>query len=186
MTTGTRFDRAWPSLVALVGTIGVVAGLLWLFGGELEPRDPEDDVPVESAEEAEVDEDVNDEGAEPDEAEPTGEAEPPTEPADPVTAPPELREIVGILNGTSITGLAGRAQERFQAGGWTVPAIDTTSREVAETTVYYPEGMEESARALMAQFPEIAEAEPTAPGLAADRLIVILADDYAEATGETG
>lgn len=185
MTTGTRFDRAWPSLVALVGTIGVVAGLLWLFGGELEPRDPEDDVPVESAEEADVDEEVDDDEAEPDEAEPT-EEEQPTEPADPVTAPPELREIVGILNGTSITGLAGRAQERFQAGGWTVPAIDTTSREVAATTVYYPAGMEESARALMGQFPEITEAEPTAPGLAADRLIVILADDYAEAMEETG
>jgi hypothetical protein len=184
VTERSRFDRAWPSLLALVGTVAVVLALLWAFGSDIDP-DRTDDDPV--AEDGELPDDGVDEEAEGETGEQT-ESETPDEetepPADPVTAPPELRTPVGILNGTSVTGLAGRAQERFEDGGWSVPAIDTTSREIEATTVFYPPGLEESAEALQAQFAEIVRTAPTEPGLAQDRLVVILGDDYAEAVGE--
>ncbi len=198
MTEGSRFNRAWPSLLALVGTVAVVLALFWAFGSDIDPNRTDDDLAAEDG-------DLPDDGAaagddgdgaddesgehtgedtsdEPEPETPTDEAEPPS---DPVTAPPELRIPVGILNGTSIGGLAARAQERFQDGGWDVPAIDSTSREIEATTVYYPSGLEESAEALRAQFPEITRTAPTEGGLAQDRLVVILMDDYAEAMGES-
>lgn len=192
VTERSRFDRAWPSLLALVGTVAVVLALLWAFGSDLDPGRSDDDL---VADDSGVEEEA--EGATGGETEPpAGGSESPSEeteapseetepPADPVTAAPELRTPVGILNGTSITGLAGRAQERLEDGGWPVPAIDTTSRQIDATTVYYPPGLEESAEALLAQFPEIVRMAPTEPGLAQDRLVVILAPDYAEAMGET-
>lgn len=190
MTERSRFDRAWPSLLALVGTVAVVLALLWAFGSDIDPGRTDDDPVAEDGELPDNGDGVDEEAeGETSETSEETESEPPDEetepPADPVTAPPELRTPVGILNGTSVTGLAGRAQERFEDGGWTVPAIDTTSREIEATTVYYPPGLQESAEALQAQFPEIVRAAPTEPGLAQDRLVVILAPDYAEAMGET-
>ena len=174
-------------MLALVGTVAVVLALLWAFGSDIDPGRSDDDLVAEDGEPADADAGT-DEAAESEAGDET-ETEPPDEetepPADPVTAPPELRTPVGILNGTSITGLAGSAQERLEEGGWSVPAIDTTSREIEATTVYYPPGLEESAEALQAQFPEIARTAPTEPGLAQDRLVVILAQDYAEAMGQT-
>ncbi len=186
MTEGSRFDRAWPSLLALVGTVAVVLGLLWAFGSDIDPSLTADDPVAEEGDQPDDDAAAQEDG-EPEEGEdvatatPTEETEPP---AEPVTAPPELRTAVGILNATSITGLAARAQERLEEGGWSVPAIDSTSREIEATTVYYPAGLEESAEALRAQFPEIARTAPTEPGLAQDRLVVILAEDYVAAIGE--
>lgn len=189
VTERSRFDRAWPSLLALVGTIAVVLALLWAFGSDIDPNRTDDEPVAEDgdlAEEGAVDEGATDEpetdsGEQTAEETPEEESEPPSEP---VTAPPELRTPVGILNATSVSGLAGRAQERLEEGGWSVPAIDSTSREIEATTVYYPSGLEESAEALRAQFPEIARTAPTEPGLAQDRLVVILGQDYADAVGE--
>jgi hypothetical protein len=190
VTEGSRFNRAWPSLLALVGTVAVVFGLLWAFGSDIDPNETAEDPAAEAEdlpEEVATDGDAGDEGVG-ENGEGT-ETETPTEeteaPAEPVTAPPELRTPVGILNATSVSGLAARAQERFEDGGWSVPAIDSTSREIEATTVYYPSGLEESAEALQAQFPELVRIAPTEPGLAQDRLVVILGDDYAEAAGET-
>jgi hypothetical protein len=187
VTERSRFDRAWPSLLALVGTVAVVLALLWAFGSDIDPSRTDDDPVAEDGEFPDDGDGVEDEaegeaGEQTESESPDEESEPP---ADPVTAPPELRTPVGILNGTSVTGLAGRAQERLEDGGWSVPAIDTTSREIEATTVYYPPELEESAEALQAQFPEIVRTAPTEPGLAQDRLVVILGHDYAEAIGES-
>ncbi|MGH8775490.1 MAG: LytR C-terminal domain-containing protein [Jiangellaceae bacterium] len=174
MTAREQFDRLWPSLVALLGTVAVVVGLLFLFGGD--DGGTADDAAADEA------------GATT--AAPTGAATTTPEnttPAEPVTAPPEVRERVGILNDTDIAGLASQAQERLEAGGWEVPAIDTyTSGDVSETTVFYPEGMQEAAEALAAQFPEIAGVEPRLPNLTSDWLVLIVAEDYAEAIGAGG
>jgi hypothetical protein len=170
MTVRERFDRVWPSLVALLGTVAVVAGLLVLFGGDDVDPDPDDDPTAVST----------------DGAAPSATTPPPEAPAAPVTAPPELREDVAILNATDLTGLAAEAEQQLEAGGWTVPAIDTYSGDVAETTIFYPDGMQASAEALAAQFPvEIARAAPTIAGLTTERLVLIVAEDYAEAVGFT-
>jgi LytR cell envelope-related transcriptional attenuator len=172
VTFRDRLDRVWPSLVALLGTVAVVFGLLAVFGNDGESSgddaaasDPGTTVPTTSAE---------------------GTAPPPETPSAPVTAPPELRAEVGILNGTDVSGLAAQAQEVLEAGGWPVPATDTYTGDIAVTTVYYPPGAEESAQALAAQFPEIQAVEPTIPGLTSSRLVLILADDYAEAVEAGG
>jgi hypothetical protein len=189
VTERSRFDRAWPSLLALVGTVAVVLGLLWAFGSDIDPSRSDDDLVADNGElpddggtDEDPDAETDGETEEDTDETPTESSEPP---ADPVTAPPELRTPVGILNATSVSGLAASAQERFVDGGWSVPAIDSTTREIDATTVYYPSGLEESAEALQAQFPEIARTAPTEPGLAQDRLVVILAQDYAEALGES-
>ena len=174
MTVRERFDRAWPSLVALLGTVAVVAGLLVLFGGDVEPSSPDDA--------AAGSDDVNTPAPTEVTTPPPGE----TAPAAPVTAPAELREDVAILNGTDVTGLAAEAQQQLEAGGWTVPAIDTYTGEIAETTVFYPDAMQDSAEALAAQFPvEIARVAPTIAGLTTQRLVLIIAEDYVEAVGAT-
>jgi LytR cell envelope-related transcriptional attenuator len=163
-------DRVWPSLVALLGTVAVVLGLLTVFGNGGEPAGDAaagtgTPAPTSSAD-----------GTVPAQETPTG----------PVTAPPELRSEVGILNGTDVEGLARRTQKILEAGGWPVPAIDTYSGDIEVTTVYYPPGEQASAQALAAQFPEIKAVEPTLPGLTSTRLVLILADDYAEAVDTTG
>lgn len=165
--------------MALVGTVAVVLALLWAFGGDLE-SDPEQE-DVAAAEESGSGDDPSETDEEAGGEDDGGATEPPPEP---VTAPPELRLPVGILNATAVPGLAGRAQARLQDGGWTVPAIGDYSQGVEASTVFFPPGMEESAEALRAQFPEIARVEPTIAGLAQDRLIVILGDDYADAVDD--
>jgi hypothetical protein len=113
---------------------------------------------------------------------PPSDGPPPT----PITAPPELRGPVGILNGTDVTGLARRAQERLEAGGWDVPVIDTYSEGLATTTVFYPDGLQESAEALADQFPEITQVEPTIPNLTTQWLVLVVGDDYVEAVESAG
>lgn len=159
-------------MVALLGTVAVVFGLLMVFGNDSTPADGDDaaagngtPAPTTSA----------------DETSPAQAA-----PTEPITAPPELRGEVGILNATGVPGLAGEAQEVLEEGGWTVPATETYSGDIEVTTVFYPPGEEESARALAAQFPEIKAVEPTIERLTSSRLVLILADDYAEAVGTTG
>lgn len=180
-----RLDRIWPSLVALIGTAGVVFSLLSLFS---------DDVGDSSAEAG----DAPTSPSPTDSAGPTGTStattEPTSEPTDepapngPTTAPPELRASVGVLNNASIAGLAGRAQARFEEGGWEVTGIDTlVSVQVEESTVYYPtEEFRESAEAFAAQFPEVGRVEPrgTMP-ISDEHLVVVLATDYSEEASES-
>jgi hypothetical protein len=99
------------------------------------------------------------------------------------TAPPQLRAPVGIVNQTSVNGLAEYAQQRLEDGGWDVPAIGVFDGVVPETTVYYPEGMREAAQALAAQFPEIGRIQPTFEGLNPNRLVLVIVDDYVNEVG---
>jgi hypothetical protein len=192
VTEGTFISRVWPSLVALVGTLAVVFGLLYVFGDN-SGSSGEDDLAAEDPAFSELgDDDVGSDDDAADEGEDSGddvseESEPGDgELPDPVEAPDELKTPVGILNSTAIAGLAAGAQQRFTDGGWPVPVIADYSGQIAGTTVYYPtEELRESAEALRGQFPEVGLVEPTIGGLARDRLVVVLADDYAEAVGTT-
>ncbi|TDE10395.1 LytR C-terminal domain-containing protein [Jiangella asiatica] len=181
---GERLERLWPSLVALVGVVAVVLVLLWQFGDDTSDS-PSDDAAASG------DAGGDDEAAEPPPTqpptdtptdEPTG--DPTNEPTEGETAPEELREPIGVLNQTGVTGLAEFAQQRFEEGGWEVPAIGSWDGSVPETTVYYPEDQQEVAEALMAQFPEIGRIMPTFEGINQERVIVILVDDYVDEVGE--
>jgi hypothetical protein len=179
-----RLQRLWPSLVALVGTVAVVLALLWYFGDDVEDSGPDDVAAGDAA------------GAEPPATEPPATEPPPTEPPptdaptgdptgdpedepdEPVTADPDVVEPLGVLNQTDEPGLEEQASERFQEGGWEVAAMSEFTGTVPETTVYVPEGMEEAADALVAQFPEIGRVRPTTEPFNDTRLVVVLADDY--------
>ncbi|WP_162450851.1 LytR C-terminal domain-containing protein [Phytoactinopolyspora mesophila] len=193
-----RLDRAWPSLVALLGTVGVVLVLLFIFGDNTGDGTGDDLGDIVVGDDPEFEEDPADE-----DDEPTGE---PTDPADPeadesgedagesgdenengeepdpepTTAPPELRSPVGIANQTAVQGLELRAQERLEAGGWEVAATSGFEGNVPATTVYYPPGMEEQAQALSRQFPEIGRVEPTFEGVNQTRLVIVLVEDYSD------
>jgi hypothetical protein len=180
-------------LVALVGTVGVVFVLLFVFGDNtgdgsgddvddiLVGDDPElegepDDEPTgdpTDTPDADHDESAED-GDEPDDE--NGEAPD----AEPTTAPPELRSPVGIANQTAVQDLELRARERLEAGGWEVAATSGFEGNVPATTVYYPPGMEEQAQALSRQFPEIGRVEPTFEGVNQTRLVIVLVDDYTD------
>ncbi|MGH8826580.1 MAG: LytR C-terminal domain-containing protein [Jiangellaceae bacterium] len=169
-------QRVWPSLLALAGTVAVVLGLLALTGGEVEDSTP-DDVTADAGVDAAPEDPA---ATEPPPGTPSTPPAPSTPPEQqgPVIAPPEVREPVGVLNQTSIGGLAAKAQERLQAGGWEVPATGDFVGTVPETTVYYPEGMQAAAEALSAQFPEIGRVQPSFEGLTQSRLVLILVEDY--------
>jgi hypothetical protein len=174
MTVRERFDRVWPSLVALLGTAALVAGLLVLFG---EDGGPGGDAGTVAGSTQSPSPPASAQGTTP-----PSEGPPPT----PVTAPPDLRGPVGVLNGTDVSGLARRAQERLEAGGWDVPVIDTYSQGLATTTVFYPDGLQESAEALADQFPEITQVEPTIPNLTTQWLVLVVGDDYVEVVENAG
>ncbi len=182
-----RLERIWPSLVALVGTVAVVLALLAFFGGDVEDSGP-DELPV--GDEAPVETAPAETPAETPPAEtPPAETPAETEPAEeetgsePVVAPEDVREPLGVLNQTSVSGLAAEARDRFQEGGWEVAATGDWQGAVPESTVYYPEGMQEAAEAFSAQFPEIGRVQPSFEGITQSRLVVILVDDYVEETG---
>lgn len=189
-----RLERLWPSLVALVGVVAVVLVLLWQFGDDTGGGSSGDDVAASG------DDGAGEEPAEeppptqdPSEAptgDPTGDpTEAPTDaptdqPTEGETAPEELREPIGVLNQTSVSGLAEFASERLTDGGWEVAAVGSFTGNVPETTVYFPEGMEESAEALMAQFPEIGRIMPTVEPFNDTRLVVVLVEDFVDEVGE--
>lgn len=175
-----RLQRLWPSLVALVGTVAVVLALLWYFGDDTEDSSPDDAAAGDVTEEDPA-------ATEPPATDPPPGTEAPTdapteaptdEPTAPVTADPEVREPLGVLNQTDEAGLEERASERFQEGGWEVAAVSEFTGNVPETTVYVPEGMEEAADALVAQFPEIGRVMPNVEPFNDTRLVIVLVDDY--------
>jgi hypothetical protein len=87
-----------------------------------------------------------------------------------------------VLNNSTISGLAERAQTTFQAGGWTVTSIGNLDNEIISTCAYYDPataGAQASAAALRAQFPAIKRVEPKFDGLPAGPIVVVLTSDYA-------
>ncbi|SDU43874.1 LytR C-terminal domain-containing protein [Jiangella alkaliphila] len=174
-----RLQRLWPSLVALVGTVAVVLALLWYFGDDTDDSTPDDVAAGDTSTEPPATDPPATEAPPETEAPPTdAPTEEPTEPAEPVTADPDVVEPLGVLNQTDEAGLEEQASERFQDGGWEVAAMSEFTGTVPETTVYVPEGMEEAADALVLQFPEIGRVMPTVEPFNDTRLVIVLADDY--------
>jgi hypothetical protein len=95
-----------------------------------------------------------------------------------------------VLNNTTISGLAARAAERFQAGGWTVTSFGDYQNDIASSCAYYDTstpGAQAAAEALQRQYPTIKRVEPKfAPEPGAEPLpsgpvVVVLTPDYSPA-----
>ena len=86
-----------------------------------------------------------------------------------------------VLNNTTTSGLAKRAAERFEAGGWTVSRYDNYQNDIASTCAYYDpsaSGAKQAAKALRRQFPTIKRVEPRFAELPEGPVVVVLTPDY--------
>jgi LytR cell envelope-related transcriptional attenuator len=77
-------------------------------------------------------------------------------PADPALAAAHRAQpasvTLDVLNGTTISRLAGRNADALRAAGFHVDVVDSTD-PTAETTIEYPNGGQSAAKAVAAQVP---------------------------------
>lgn len=110
----------------------------------------------------------------------------PTTPAPPPTtvAPPtDPRTTTGVvvLNNSTVTGLASRAAEDVRADGWTVREVGNLTGRTPTTTVYYPEGRADAARALAAAVGVgVGGVQPRPDGLPGpgEALVLVVTSDF--------
>jgi len=155
------WGRAWPSIVALLGTIAVVGALLVFFGRDVESADSVSTAGSTAPSDA---------GAS---GTPTGEPTP-----EPTVAPPvDVKAPVVVLNGSSVRGLAAKTGQVLTAAGWTVAATDNFARGLPVTTVFYPAQLFDAAQTLARAFPKLTTLEPAREGMSADQLTLVLTGD---------
>lgn len=93
---------------------------------------------------------------------------------------PAERAPVVVFNQTVRRGLAADFRDALVAAGWEVAATDDWRGTVPATTIYYPPGMQDAARALMSQFPAVERIRPAFPGIPTSQLTVILCKEFPE------
>ncbi|HKA69963.1 MAG TPA: LytR C-terminal domain-containing protein [Actinomycetes bacterium] len=105
--------------------------------------------------------------------EPTGSNQPSEPPAAAEKAP------VIVLNSTDRSGIAADATEAIKADDWeTGEPGNYEAGELAQTTVFYPEGMKGSAQLLQEQFPDITAVKPAKQGMSTSSLTLVLGTDW--------
>ncbi len=166
-----------PALIGALVILAVAVGLVWTLG-----RD--DDSPTATRGAAPT-------VPPPSVATPTAEASTPPAPPTP-TAPTDTPPAAGtggdaaardrfevvVLNQTQRAGLAATVAETLRGDGWDVASIGNFSGTVQETTVYFPAGGEAAATELAGRLPVPAQVRPVFPALDAERLTVILTDNF--------
>lgn len=103
-------------------------------------------------------------------------------PAAPVAPPvaevapvaPSVVVPVTVLNNSRIAGLAERGAAQFEAAGWPVAQTGNYRGRIRATTVYYPAGLEASAREFASRFPGVARVLPRPSNLPGSGLTVVL------------
>lgn len=88
------------------------------------------------------------------------------------------RPEVVVLNQSGGDGLAGRVAERLRKAGWRIKQTGSFRGTVSTTTVYYPDGERDQARALAKDLPGDLRVKERFSNLSATRLTVVLTDDY--------
>ncbi len=86
-----------------------------------------------------------------------------------------------VLNDTLTPGLADTARSRFEAGGWTVTAINNFTNDILSTCAYYDPtdpANQAAALELQQQFPAIKRVKERFPELPAGPIVVVLTNDY--------
>ncbi len=81
-----------------------------------------------------------------------------------------------MLNNSQIGDLGTTEAARLRAGGWQVVRVGGLTGRIRATTVYYPPGLEQPARALAAQF-GLPRVLPRLPDLPAAGLVVVVTRD---------
>jgi hypothetical protein len=86
-----------------------------------------------------------------------------------------------VLNNSTVTGLAARAAQQFEQGGWTVTNYDNLQNDIISTCAYYDPSAPNAraaAKALQRQFPGIDRVKPKFPELPSGPIVVVLTGDY--------
>jgi len=98
-------------------------------------------------------------------------------PATAPVIPPAERPAVEVYNNTGRKGLADTVAGRARQAGWTVAGADNWHGKIAESTVYYPPGMLDTANQLARDL-GIGRTKGALDNMKMDRLTVILTSDY--------
>jgi LytR cell envelope-related transcriptional attenuator len=154
-----RWNAVWPSLVALLGTVAVVGGLLLFFGRDIDSTDDPVAVGTDTA------------------------SGPAAEPTATETPPPDVKAPIRILNAAGVSGLAARTADTLRTDGWEVTGADNFSGEIAATTIFAPAGLEAAAATLSRTYPVLAVVEPAREGMGTTELTLVLAQDVTLAKG---
>jgi hypothetical protein len=86
---------------------------------------------------------------------------------------------VVVYNATDRKGLGGRLAEELREAGWRVPVIQPfEGDDLAETTVYYPDGKRAAAELLAEEMPGEPKVAERYGELSRTRLTVVIGDDY--------
>jgi len=86
-----------------------------------------------------------------------------------------------VLNNTTVTGLAKRAAQRFEDGGWTVTRYANYTNDIVSTCAYYDPadaGAKAAAEALQQQYPTIKRVKERFAELPSGPVVVVLTPDY--------
>jgi hypothetical protein len=106
--------------------------------------------------------------------------------ATPTTTTPTVdpRQVsVEVRNSTSVGGLAGRLSDYLGGLGWAMRDPGNFSPPLDKTTIFYPAGLEDGARALAALVPgdDAAQVKPAdSDDLAVDAVTVVVGEDAAD------
>jgi hypothetical protein len=86
-----------------------------------------------------------------------------------------------VLNNTTVTGLAQRAAQRFEQGGWTVSRYANYQNDIVSTCAYYDPAdaaAKAAAEALQQQYPVIKRVKQRFAELPSGPVVVVLTPDY--------
>lgn len=187
------------SLVAVLAVVGIVAGLLVLFGTRGSDSSAEEPAGTSTPKPNERPSTVAARVPKPTAsgttttptptAVPTPTAQPTTAPSSkptsapppatrPTTLPPADRPAVEVYNNTTRKGLADSVAGRARQAGWTVAGRpDNWHGKIVASTVYYPPGMQAAAAQLAGDL-GISRTKDALDNMKKDRLTVILTSDY--------
>jgi hypothetical protein len=165
---------AWTTLLVVLGTIGIVGGLLFAFGDRTQVSNPLADAAGTGTPTAEPPEPTASPAPSPSGESPAAPGDGAPTPTPSPTVSPEI-ELVDVLNQTDQAGLAGRAATVVADAGWPVRTIDNAAFGAPSTTLYVPEGLQGAGDDFADAF-SIPRTRPAFEGLPVDALTLVLAE----------
>lgn len=162
---------AWTTLLVVVGTLAVVALVLYSVGD----RTPQGLDPAATASPEPTSMTL------PSPTRPQSGTPSPTATSTPTPTATVEPVDVEVVNQTLQSGLAGRAAEVIESAGWPVSRIASASLGAPSSTLYVPDGLAEVSEEFQRRFPAVSRTRPAFEGLTPGVLTLVLAEpDAAE------
>jgi hypothetical protein len=94
------------------------------------------------------------------------------------TTPAVAKAPVTVLNNSRRTGLASRAADQLNNGGWRIAEVGNFTGRIPVSTVYYAPGQQAVAQRLAHQFPAIQRVHPRFSGLPGSGLTLVVTREW--------